>query len=324
MITSSVLLPTWRRPQQLLKCLTSLNSQTLLPSEVLIVWQADDTPSFALANEVKSRLAFPVRVFHSEVAGIVPAEMVAYEQSHGSILLLIDDDAVAPPTWVERHLRHYSDPCVGIVGGEMRNFHTDGTPFPKRTKEPVGRLTLLGRSRGNMYDHCHSWCCRSPMVVDHVVGCNMSVRREALGGFETALKPYWQMFELDACLSVKRNGYKVLFDFANPVDHYPTNTVFSAGRSGDLKLKSYNSAYNHALILSKHSRPLLRPLRLAYCLLCGSISSPGLLAAMAAVRRFGNPARECAILANTTHSRILGWAAGKRLRQRLPRIAEQN
>ena len=71
---------------------------------------------------------------------------------------------------------------------------------------------------------------RKPEAVDHLVGYNMSLRRAAFDRFEEALRPYWQMFELDACLQVRRRGFRVMFDFGNVVEHHPTNTAYVGGR----------------------------------------------------------------------------------------------
>ena len=48
---------------------------------------------------------------------------------------------------------------------------------------------------------------------------------------------------MDACLQVKGRGYRVLFDFANVVEHYPGPETMSApGRNGDLAAKVFVEA----------------------------------------------------------------------------------
>jgi glycosyltransferase involved in cell wall biosynthesis len=282
------------------------------PDEIVVVWQGNDHPTERAARRIEPALPCRLIVRHSAEKGVVPAENTALEAASGELVLLIDDDATAPPQWLASHLRHYGDPAVGAVGGPANNFYPDGTPFPKRAAEPTGRLTWFGRSIGNMHDHIDDWQARPPAEVDHLVGYNLSLRRAAFDRFESGLKPYWQMFEAEACLQAKARGFKVIFDFANVVEHFPTNSVYAPGRDGDLRLKVYHSGYNHAYILSKYSDGFLRPLRLMYLLSFGSVTSPGLLASAVALRRYGKPLREMQILWKSWQYYLAGWRDGAR------------
>jgi len=297
-----------------MQCLQSLARQTAQPGEVCVVWQADDTATRDAAEQARATLPYPLRILHNPQTGIVPSENLALDAALGQIILLIDDDAVAPPEWLARHLHHYTDETVGAVGGPADNHYLDGLPFPQRRAEPVGKLSWYGKALGNMHDQDSSWRERQPRDVDHLVGYNLSLRRKAFQRFEDGLKPYWQMFEIDACLQVKARGFRVLFDFANVVAHYPTNTIYADGREGDLSIKVYNAAYNHGFVLAKHSPWFLRPLRFLYLWGLGSISKPGLLAFPFAVKCYGSPLRELNILRQTWRSHLAGWKAGARAR----------
>ena len=311
---TSVLIASFRRPQKLTTCLKSLAIQTTRPDEVIVAWQGEDSETSRTVSRMRECVPFDLRLVHCPEPGIVPAENAALDASAGEIILLIDDDAIAPTDWIARHLAHYDDPEVGAVGGPYDNFGQDGVAFPKREVEPIGTLSWYGRPTGNMYDHVPGWESRAPEEIVHVVGNNMSVRRIAFGRMEEGLRPYWQAFEMDVCLQVKARGYKVLFDFQNKVQHHPTSAAYSPGRSGDLQVKIYNGAYNHAFVLGKHSPWHLRPIRLGYLLGVGSVSTPGLVAVLPAVSRYGNLRRELMILLKTWQSHISGWRAGSRRR----------
>lgn len=321
---TSVLLPSFRRPEKLIKCLSSLAEQTVRPDEVIVTWQGSDTETRDAGLQVQRQMPFQLRMVHSQITGIVPAENAALDTASGEIVLLIDDDAIAPHQWVARHLIHYRDPEVGAVGGPYDNHKEDGTYFPRRAFEPIGKVTWYGRMLGNMYDHLPEWQRRGLREVDYLVGNNMSLRRAAFDRFETGLAPYWQSFEIDVCMQVKANGYKILFDFSNKQQHYPNpdGNAYAPERSGDLGAKIYNAAYNQAFVLAKHSPRLLRPFRLTYLLFVGSVATPGLAALPAAVKRHGNPRREMAILMRTSASHIAGWIAGAKQRDRRKRLAK--
>lgn len=314
MVASSVLIPSYHRPAALARCLESLAAQSRPPSEVLVVWQGDDRETQHAAEEHGRSASLPLRVVHSHDVGVVPAENAALQAAGGEVLLFIDDDAVAPPDWVERHLAHYADATVGAVGGPAINHHPDGTPLPKRSAEPVGILTWYGKVWGNTYDHVTEWAKLPPRSVHHLVGNNMSLRRSAIREFETGLKPYWQLFELDACLQVRAAGLRVVFDFAVAVDHHPTNTAYVAGREGDLTVKMFNAAYNHAYVLAKWTPPGLRLLRLAFLTGVGSVGQPGLMAFPVSVLRYGYPVRELRLLRRTLRHTLAGWTAGTKAR----------
>jgi glycosyltransferase involved in cell wall biosynthesis len=310
-MTTSVLIPSYQRPAQLMRCIESLRRQTVMPSEVIIVWQGQDEPTRDICEHSRSEW---LKVVHCPSVGIVPAENAALRAASGEIVLLIDDDAVAPGRWLERHLVHYQDPTVGAIGGPADNFHPNGDPFPRRAVRPVGRLSWYGKLHGNMYDQNLAWRTNALEEVHHLVGYNLSFRRIALETFEAELLPYWQMFELDACLTIRSAGYRILFDYSNVVDHHPTNTAYEGGRQGDLAIKIYHGAYNHAFVLAKHSRGLQLAARMIYLLLAGSVGSPGMAAAALAVARYGRPVRELKILWNTWVHRIRGWRAGVKRR----------
>ncbi|MBD1822044.1 glycosyltransferase family 2 protein [Cyanobacteria bacterium FACHB-DQ100] len=313
--TSSVLIPSFRRPEHLRRCLLSLATQTQLPDEVIVVWQADDTPTRNVAQSLVSSLPYVLRVLHCAEAGVVSAENLALEAASSDIILLCDDDVIAPETWVARHLSFYTDATVGAVGGSANNHYPDCSSFPKRSVEPIGRLTWYGKSYGNMYDQIEAWTVREAIDCDHLVGYNMSLRRTALDRFEPALKPYWQQFELDACLQVKARGYRVLFDFANVVAHYPTNKAYCGGRDGDLQVKVFNACYNQSFILAKHSPAYLQFWRLIYLFLIGSVNAPGLIASLRAIQLYRNPHQELRILQSAWKQRIAGWKAGLQARE---------
>jgi GT2 family glycosyltransferase len=313
-LTTSVLIPSWKRPERLQCCLRSLAAQTRLPDQVVVVWQADDNATRDRLEKLRGMLPFRLDVLHNPERGVVTAENLALAHSIGTAIALIDDDAEAPPDWLSRHLARLANPAIGAVGGPAVNYCQDGTPFPIRRSATIGRFPLIGQPIGNMYDHPAEWVAREPIIIDHLAGGNMVIRRAAFDQFESALRPYWQLFELDACLQVRARGYRVLFDFSNTVLHYPSNTAYTGTRDGDLSIKVYNGAYNLAFIHAKHTPWPLIPIRLGWQFLIGRVNTPGLMAAVVAIYRFGRPFREICILARTWLAVVAGWRDGLRHR----------
>jgi cellulose synthase/poly-beta-1,6-N-acetylglucosamine synthase-like glycosyltransferase len=308
-----VLIATYRRVEVLERCLRALAVQTVTPAEVIVAWQADDTPTRDLAERMARELPLNILAVHAEEPGVVLAENAALERSTGEIVILIDDDSVAPPDWIARHLAYYADPTVGAVGGSADCYDPRGVKNPPCEAEPIGRVTWYGRMIGHLHNHPHSWRDRPPRDVDHLAGSNMSLRRSAFDRFESGLRRYWQCFEADACLQVKARGYRVVFDPGIVVEHRVpyTDSVYSPGREGDLAVKVGNAAYNQALVLSKHTPGLLRPLRALYLLAVGNSSTPGPLLLPVTIRRHGRPLRELAVVGMTWRAVLEGWRAGR-------------
>ena len=312
----TVLIPSWRRAAQLERCLLSLSKQTVYPDQVVVIWQGDDTDTAALAHRIGAEVPFNLVVAHSADKGVVAAENVGLSMATSEIIALLDDDAIAPETWISKYQQHYLDPSVGAVGGPMMNYTPEGKPFPRRSAETIGIIRRTGKVIGNMYDLDERLLAQPPRDVHHLVGANMTIRRSAFHQFEPELLAYWQMFETDACLAVASRGYRVIFDPGNPIHHVPTNTAFVGDRTGDLHVKIFNPAFNHALILAKYRPFHVSLLQLAFAALTGSVGSPGLLALPLAAIRHGNPLRETKILIQTNLARHAGWRRGRTLRRR--------
>ncbi len=315
---ASVVIPSIGRPAALVNCLRSLANQTVVPCRIIVVWQADDIATRDAVLAMGGEAPAGLELVHSPEANMVGALNAGMRAADTDIILRTDDDAIAPPDWIERHLAFYRDPTIGAVGGPYDNFHPDGAPFMKRAPTRVGELTWYGKAFGNMYDHEPAMRWWAPQDVDQLPGGNMSLRRGACGEYDPHLRRYWQDNELDLCLQVKSRGYRVVFDFANVVMHHPTSNVSEPGRGGDLNVKIYNGAYNRSFVLSKHSPPHLRGVRLLYILMVGSVAAPGLAALPIAVKRYGRPARELRILLATWKHNLAGWGDGARVRAAAP------
>ena len=318
MLSSSILIASFRRPRQLAKCLDGIARQTLPPDEVIVVWQHDDEETRELAMHFLPHFEERLKLIHSPIIGIVPAENKGLESAKGEIIVLIDDDAVAPDNWLANHLRHYHDKTTGAVGGPALNHNPSGQRFPIQRVREMGKLKWYGKFVGHLSDSILNDRNQSVVKVDGLAGNNMSFRRLALQQFDENMHDYWQLFELEACQQVRLRGLRVLFDLDNPVRHYPAsqNKVYDTTREGNQTQKFFNAAYNHAYILSKYTEGVLRAVRLFYLIAISSIPLPGPIKFPLAVWRYGHPVRELQIMIGTLKAHWEGWQDGKYTRQK--------
>jgi glycosyltransferase involved in cell wall biosynthesis len=306
-LTTSILIASYKRPRQLVRCLVSLRRQERAPDEVIIVCQADDWETKAVVERLQAKFPFVLKVPYCARPSIVEAVNAGLLQATGDIICLIDDDAVAPRQWLAKMLPHYLNPRVGAVGGPVQNFSPAREPFPINRQWPPGKLCWFGKILGNMHDLPPQWAQRNPLTVDHLMGSNMSLRRSAFHEFENSLRTYWQYFELDACLQVRSTNRLILFDFSNRVKHFP-----GAEQSGRCSTAEsvWNCAYNRAFVLSKHTVPALRIWRLLYLVLLGTRQVPGLLMWPLSACLPENLAAQWTIIRGIFFSHLAGWQDG--------------
>jgi cellulose synthase/poly-beta-1,6-N-acetylglucosamine synthase-like glycosyltransferase len=270
-LTIAVLIPTYHRPQCLVRCLDALKRQSRIPDEILVVVRDADAETKALLEGYEFASS-TLRVVTVIVPGVVAALNAGLEAARADIIAITDDDAVPRPDWLARintHLR--ADPKVGGVGG--RDWvHYDGKA-DDGARKVVGRVQWFGRVIGD-----HHLGVGGPRRVDVLKGVNCAYRRTVLQciGFDERLlgKGAQVHWELSLGLQLRRAGWKLIYDPAVAVDHYP------APRFGEDQRDRYewtNAAYNETLTLLEHVTPMRRLVFIIWAVLVGTRSSPGLL-----------------------------------------------
>ncbi len=225
-LTLSVVIPSYRRPEPLLKCLAGLQQGVRLPDQVVVVLREIDQDSQQLvcqwceANELGQR----VDVVLVTKPGQIEAMNHGLEVATGDVVCFTDDDCVPRPEWLQRLASHYADPTVGGVGGRDVVHHGD-QQVPIRQCS-VGRVTWTGKIIGN--HHCAA--VNGPIEVDHLKGANMSFRRALLRGFDENLAVSPHFNDTEASLSVGEQGFRLIYDPEAMVDHYPAPRFDAYGR----------------------------------------------------------------------------------------------
>jgi cellulose synthase/poly-beta-1,6-N-acetylglucosamine synthase-like glycosyltransferase len=195
-----------------------LCGQRLAPVQVLVVARDVDEETQSVAAAFAERL--PLEIVKVSEPGVVQAMNAGMAVAKGKILAITDDDAAPHADWTERLLTYYeADPRIGGVGGQDW-IHTPEGAVIKGRKHLVGRVQWFGRIVGN-----HHLGAGPAREVDILKGVNISFRRSAIDGlrFDTRLRgqgaqTHW---EICICLAVKNRGWKLIYDPAVAVDHYP-------------------------------------------------------------------------------------------------------
>lgn len=190
--------------------------------------------------------------------GFAAANNLGYKQASGQYILLLNSDAFILKNGLELALKKISgDPSIGLLGakliGENREWQPSARSFPGllndylilsglSDKYPQSRF--FGRPNMTYKNQNEAFCC------DWVPGAFSLIRRAALGEliFDEDFFLYYE--EVDLCLRLKRNNWKIWYDPAVEVIHLggaSTRASFSddiVSKSGkQLTLWNYQSKY---------------------------------------------------------------------------------
>ncbi len=279
--TIGVLICSYRRPDNLARCLAALASQVLPPDDVLVICRDDDAKTRAFLAE-RPQDGLPLRSIVVSQPGTVHALNTGLDAHRTDVLAIADDDTVAQPQWLRCIMDHFvADPSVGGVGGRDRCH--DGTSFDDRRKATVGRLEWLGRNVA--YHHLGFGPARE---VENLKGANMAYRAEAFATvrFDTRLRGTGaQPFEdMSFSMRIRRAGWKLIYDPAALVHHFagPRDDVrhYSGVQAVTDRRGFRDCAFNYTLAVWDDMSPLRRAAFIGWSFAIGTGVMPGLVQAL--------------------------------------------
>ena len=274
----TLLFPTYLRHSDLLCLLNAIKGQVRMPDEIVIVVGPGDNQSFEIIDQFHF-LSDRIRVVGANKPSVVHSLNIGLAVSRGELICLTDDDSIPPPDWIQRIELHFqSNPGVGAVGGRDRLL----LPSEPKLSNPdlvkhVGFVTWYGEIIGN--HHCGS--IKSPIEVDVLKGVNLSFKRSAFSFMcidkELEFRGAEVGWEADICLSIKRNGFKLVFDNLLIVDH-----SVGVRSKDDNRLQINNEVAikrveNNSYLAAKYFPLWQSGIRLIYSFFRGSRTSPGLI-----------------------------------------------
>ena len=298
----TVIVPTYRRPQDLARCLQALQKQTRPADEVIVTVRDTDAETWNFFKEFELE-TLPFRTVTVTITGVVAAMNAGLDIAKGDIIAFTDDDAAPRTDWLERIEAHFlKDKLVGGVGG--RDLIYKNERLLEGAKKVVGKLQWFGRTIGN-----HHIGIGEAREVDILKGVNMSFRRSALQElrFDERMKGTGAQvhFELVFCLSLRRKGWKLIYDPNILVDHYCGQRFDEDKRDKFNGIAMTNKVHNETLALLEYFSPLNRFVFAIWAILIGNRGHRGLLQCLRylptegvlSIQKFGA----------SLHGRWLGW-----------------
>ena len=306
----SVLVPSYRRPESLQRCLMALAEQTRVPDEVVVGVRHGDAATVAVVDAARAA-GWPVRAARTEASGVVAAMQAALDASTGDVIALTDDDARPFPGWAAGLLAHLAAaPDIGGVGGR------DWQPLERGDARRVGLVQWFGRVIGN--HHLGTGPARD---VDILKGVNCAYRAPLLRavGFDARLRGagaqlYW---ELGVCLPLRRAGWRLVYDPAVAVDHdvAPRHDADTLHRGVFAEAPLVDAVHNETVELLEGRRGVSRVAYVAWALLVGTGEAPGVAQCMR--RMLHGDALAIRRWRATIAGRMAGMATARRAPRRL-------
>jgi glycosyltransferase involved in cell wall biosynthesis len=103
-LTLSIIIPVYNESDHLRRCLRSIQDQTVLPSEVIVVDNNSTDDSIAIAQHFRF-----VKIVPEIKQGIVYARNAGFNAAASDIIGRIDSDSILPKDWVARVLDFFEN-----------------------------------------------------------------------------------------------------------------------------------------------------------------------------------------------------------------------
>lgn len=264
----SVIIPTYKRVEDLKRCLSALKNQDRPADEVFVICHVGDEATLSRQTEFFNILNV-VQFLKVERTSQVAAMNLALKEASGDIICFTDDDSAPHPNWLYNIEKSFlEDPELGGLGGRDIVMGVED-----KSTDIVGVITFFGRIIGR-----HNLIVSSKREVDHLKGVNMSYRKQAIEGqfFDSRLLGKAECKnDMAFSLAVKRKGWKVVYDPEVQVDHYVSFRADDTQRGSFNAETIHDEAFNETLVLLSNLPFRKKLISLLWAFLCGNVAMPG-------------------------------------------------
>lgn len=201
----SVVICAYNAETTMAACLDSLRELRYPAYEVVVVDDGSTDRTGAIADSYEG-----IHVIHQENKGLSAARNVGMAASTGEIIAYTDSDCVVDPDWLHYLVATFLSSGWTAVGGPNLPPPEDSFVASCVASSPGGPLEVL----------------LDDEEAEHIPGCNMAFRREALeeiGGFDPVYRSAGD--DVDVCWRLQNLGHRIGWSPAAMVWHFRRNTV---------------------------------------------------------------------------------------------------
>ena len=146
----SVIIPTFNRLEALRNALVSVQRQTVIPTETIVVDDGSEDGTAEMVREYFPR----VKIVVQENQGVSAARNAGIQVAKGEWIALLDSD----DEWLPKKLQRQRDAL--IKAPQIRLCHTDEIWI--RNGVRVNQMKKHEKRGGYIFEHCLPLCCISP------------------------------------------------------------------------------------------------------------------------------------------------------------------
>jgi GT2 family glycosyltransferase len=200
----SVVVCTYNGSATIRDCMEGLMKLAYPCYEVIVINDGSTDHTSRIVSE------YPVRLINTTNQGLSQARNRGIQESNGEIIAYIDDDAYPDPHWLHYLAYAYTHSDHAGIGGPNIPPPEDGPIALSVANAPGGPVHVLVTDE----------------IAEHIPGCNMSFRKEALlavGGFDPQYRAAGD--DVDLCWRIQLIGYTIGYHPAAVVWHHRRNSV---------------------------------------------------------------------------------------------------
>lgn len=223
----SIIIPTYKRKESVLRLLNSLIGEVKQEYEILIVEQKVNNRETFLSFAKQHHL--PLQYYFLENPSTSAAKNVGIRHAKGKYVVFFDDDVTVEPEIFTSYIHDFEadhDNLAAICGRVI----TAGQKIEPGNNY-TGRITPLGGFSDGFSSEVRQY-------IDTVIGCNAAWRKEvlhALEGFDEQFTGNAMREESDLSLRAKKLGYTILFEPKTVVHHLREETGGARKTEGRLQ-----------------------------------------------------------------------------------------
>ena len=242
-IIVSIVIPTYKRKDSLLRLLKSLKTETDVSTEVIIIEQVFNNEEDYKKSAIKNKIN--LKYFFLKDASTSKAKNYGEKKAEGEYILFLDDDVIAKKGLINNHFKNFKDKNICAVVGRCV---TVGQEI-ELEREDVGKITFLGKFTDGFTSNIKQ-------KVDTVIGCNAFWRKDIfdkINGFDEQFTGNAMREESDLSLRARKLGYRIIYDPTAEIEHLREET--GGNRKTEGRIKWYFDLFSNETYLFLKHRP---------------------------------------------------------------------